>query len=132
MMRMRACGLATVGLGAALLVLAPGACAQTPPPVPAVVAPPPLTPEQEDEVRRLFEEGKQAAGGLQWNKARDRFGAAYAIKRSWQVAALLGTAEAKTQRYRDAAEHLTFALDNAPSDKLTAEKVSAFLNSDGN
>jgi hypothetical protein len=122
MMRVRACGLATLGLGAALLVLAPGACAQTPAPVPAVVAPPPLTPEQEAEVKRLFDEGKQAAGVQQWQKARDRFGAAYAIKQHWLIAALLGTAEVKTQRFRDAAEHLTFCLDNAPSDKLTGEE----------
>ena len=41
---------------------------------------------------------------------RDRYLAAWALKKHWQIATNLGDAELRTGRPRDAAEHLAFAL----------------------
>ena len=107
-----------MGLGITLLALVPGtpACAQPPPPPPApVVVSPPLSPEQDAEATRLYDEGRKLARMEQWIKARDAFLRAWRLKPHWQIAAALGRAELKAGLHRDAAEHLTASLRDAPA-----------------
>jgi hypothetical protein len=109
---MRAGGVLALGLSAALLVFAPGACAQTPPPAPPVPAAP--TPEALADAKRFYDEGVKAADASQWETAREQFLSSWRIRQHWKIAANLGRAEMKLNRYRDAAEHLTFFLREAP------------------
>src|SRR4051812_11230392 len=106
----RVCYLAALGLGATLLVLAPGACAQPPPAAPGPVV---LSPEALAESSRLYDEGVKAADLGHWEKARGHFLEAWRIRRHWKVAVNLGRAETKVGKNRDAAEHLTFFLKEA-------------------
>ena len=117
MTRARLCGVASVSLGITLLALVPStpACAQPPPPPPAAVVPPPLSPEQDAEATRLYDEGRKLAKTDQWIKARDAFLRAWHLKPHWQIAAALGRAELKAGLHRDAAEHLTASLRDAPA-----------------
>lgn len=114
MMNARVCYLAGLGLGAALLVLAPGACAQPAPPMPPAAAPV-LSPEAQREWERLREEGKKASHANQWSTARDLYLQAWRTKQDWRVAANLGRAEFEAGKFADAAEHLTYFAREAPA-----------------
>jgi PEGA domain len=129
--RVRLCGVASVGLGITLLAIIPStpACAQPPPPPPAAVVPPPLSPEQEAEATRLYEEGRKAATAAQWAKARDAFQRALRIKPHWQTAAALGFVDLRAGQHRDAAEHLTAGLreGSASLEEVERKELQAAL-----
>lgn len=78
-----------------------------------------LTPAQQIEWDKRRAEGKTAAQAFQWAKARDAYQKAWAIKQDWKVAANLGRSELNLSKHRDAAEHLTYALREAPQSVAT-------------
>jgi len=63
-----------------------------------------------DRARELYRDGDKAFRAGRFEEARTAFLAAWSLKKHWQVAATLGDTELRTKRYRDAAEHITFAL----------------------
>jgi hypothetical protein len=69
----------------------------------------------------LYDEGSAAYKQSKWADARASFLAAWGIKMHWQIAASLGDCEVQLGLYRDAAEHLAYALRNAPAEQQTAE-----------
>src|SRR5262245_42812519 len=110
MMRLRLSRAAGWGLSAALLLLVPT--------TPVWAGPPPgpgPAPAQQKEADRLYEQGRKAAKAEQWSKASDLYLQAFRIDHHWKIAASLGHAEVQAGKYRDAAEHLTFALGAAPA-----------------
>lgn len=73
------------------------------------------TPEE------LFRQGRDAVQKKDWPRARDFLLKSWALKKSFDTAALLGQSELKLEKYRDAAEHLDFALRNFPNLEPTAD-----------
>jgi hypothetical protein len=67
---------------------------------------------QEDAVRS-FEEGVAAAKAEDWPGAERAFLRAWRSRRHWQIAANLGRAELMNGRHCDAAEHLSYVLNEA-------------------
>ncbi|NUQ79499.1 MAG: hypothetical protein HUU21_38815 [Polyangiaceae bacterium] len=66
------------------------------------------------EVNRLYTAGVEAAKEERWEDARSLFFQAWSIRKHYQIAANLGRAELMLKRHRDAAEHLTYFVNNAP------------------
>ena len=106
----------TLGLCATLLALGPSAQAQVPRTTSASPAPAP--PPEAD---RLYDEGRAEAKAGHLDKARDLYLRSWRIRKHWQVAASLGRIEHDTGKFRDAAEHLSYFLKEAP--KGTDEAV---------
>lgn len=94
----------------AILVLSVAAFPSTP----ALAQPSSLTPAQQTELAKHRDEGKAASKANLWDKARDAYKAAWQLKRDWKTAANLGRAEFQLGKHRDAAEHLTYAIREAP------------------
>lgn len=63
-----------------------------------------------ERARELYRAGDKAFKEGRYEDARTAFLAAWTFKKNWQLAAALGDSELRTKRYRDAAEHLTYAL----------------------
>jgi hypothetical protein len=61
-------------------------------------------------VKRLHEDGLQAAKQRRWEQAYSLLTRAWEQERLWQVAEGLGRTEVELGKYRDAAEHLTIFL----------------------
>jgi hypothetical protein len=114
----------------------PKAAAATPPPDAKAPAPAPdpkagtaatASPDPEKESARLIEDGRKAYKAGQFDKARELFAAAYKLKAESNTQLLLAMAEAKSNRPRDAAEHLEAYLREAKTasadDKQTAQKL---------
>ena len=66
------------------------------------------------KLRELYEEGLKLSSQQHWDKAYASFLAAWKIKRQYQLAGNLGTAEYMLGRFRDAAEHIDYFLREAP------------------
>ncbi|APR87202.1 Primosomal protein N' (replication factor Y) - superfamily II helicase [Minicystis rosea] len=64
--------------------------------------------------RELHIKGKQAYQAGDMRGAYEAYAAAWALQKTFDVAANLAAVELATARFRDAAEHLTFALANLP------------------
>jgi hypothetical protein len=84
---------------------------------PALAQPP--APEASDtdvsaQAMQLYSEGLKAAKLFQWDKARTFYLGAWRVQQHWQIAANLGRAELKVGKNRDAAEHLSYFLREAP------------------
>lgn len=77
------------------------------------------------QAKQLFGEGFAATNLAQWDKARTFLLSAWRIQHHWKIAANLGRAEFKSDRMRDAAEHLRFFLDTAPDDVDATERKRA-------
>src|SRR6185369_11615173 len=52
---------------------------------------------------------------LRWKEAEPLFQQAWALKHSYDIGGNLGIAELKLGKYRDAAEHLSYALKTFPA-----------------
>lgn len=63
-----------------------------------------------DKARTLYEEGRALAGKQKWAEAYASYFAAWSLLRHYQIASNLGNTEMKLGKYRDAAEHLWFAI----------------------
>jgi hypothetical protein len=76
-------------------------------------------------VRELFRKGVAAFKAKNHDEARTRLLEAWTIRQTPDVAAMLGQVELRLERYRDAAEHLDYALRNVPAAESDAfiEKV---------
>lgn len=81
-------------------------------------SPPGETSAMTDKARDLYVEGQKSAARDRWGEAHAAWLAAWGLKRHYQIAGSLGTAEAKLGRYRDAAEHLSFFMREAPATKV--------------
>jgi len=104
-------------MGTGLLVFALGSLTGTP-----ATAEPEKKPSEADlaEAARLYESGVDAAKRQEWEKARAAHAAAWRLVHHTQIAMNLARAELKTGKYRDAAEHLSYFLEEA---KCDAEKI---------
>jgi hypothetical protein len=89
---------------------APGAAPPAKPGAPGAASP------ADDDVTRLVNDGLKASKAGKWDEARALLGRAFRLKKSWRVAGDLGAAEVGGGQFRDAAEHVYFALGNAPAD----------------
>ncbi len=76
------------------------------------------------EAQQLFHDGLDAANAKKWLRARILLLAAWQTQRHWRIALNLGRVEQKLGRSRDAAEHLTIGLRDAPADKLDGAERS--------
>ncbi|WP_437679324.1 PEGA domain-containing protein [Sorangium sp. So ce131] len=102
--------------GVAFALLASPALAQQP--APRAPAPDSESDALTDKARQLFEEGVKAANASRWSDAHASFLAAWRLKEHYQIASNLGVAELKLGKYREAAEHLTWYLREAPETKV--------------
>jgi len=66
------------------------------------------------QVNQLFAQAQTAFAKGDKVAACDAYKAAWALQKSYDIAGNLGGVELKLGRYRDAAEHLAFALDDFP------------------
>jgi len=92
-------------------------------------APQAASSENNDRARSLFRQGAAAMKDGKYADARKALQEAWNIRRTYDVAAILGQAELELKLYRDAAEHLDFALKNiAPRESAeTLEKIKTGL-----
>jgi hypothetical protein len=97
-------------LGTALLLLVPDASAQS-----AGHPKGPVSAASASDADGLYEEGRAAAKAGQMQAARGLYLRSWRLRRHWQVAGSLGRIELTTGKYRDAAEHLTYFLSEAPA-----------------
>jgi len=74
-----------------------------------------------DKARDLFNEGREQFSEAQLDRAHASFLAAWALKRHWQIAGMLGECELRLGNHRDAAEHISFALRFGANQATTAE-----------
>jgi len=65
--------------------------------------------------RELYEQGRAAVLHKDWKRARELLARVWAKRESYDTAALLGQCELKLGDWRDAAEHLDYALRNFPN-----------------
>jgi hypothetical protein len=108
--------LVTLGL---LMALSAPASGQAPP-VPAGAG-----AGADADVARLYREGVKAADQKQWEQARHAFQEAWKRKPHYQIAANLGRAELRAGKPRDAVEHLTYFLREAPEDVRPEDRAEA-------
>ena len=97
------------------LAFAPGANARTPWLLPTDEDPLPADTQQ--QVRKLVNESAAASAKNDWEGAHSALLRAWEIKPLAAIAANLGYVEIKLGRYREAAEHLLFFLNKAPTDR---------------
>lgn len=83
------------------------------------------SPRAREEASRFYNEGLKAAEAGRWDEARESFLRAWGARKHWQIAANLGRAEIMLKKHRDAAEHLTYFLRNAPRETSKEELSKA-------
>ena len=79
----------------------------------------------EDQAGALYLEGVALYKDEKWQEARVAFLAAWRLKKQWQIAGNLTDCELRLGRYREAAEHATYYVRNAPPERR--ERAEAFL-----
>jgi hypothetical protein len=76
------------------------------------------------KVKELHKKGQKAFDGGDYRAAYEAYRAAWELQKSYDIATNLAQSEMETARFRDAADHLTYALANLPvagkADKLRA------------
>ncbi|HTN82164.1 MAG TPA: PEGA domain-containing protein [Sorangium sp.] len=107
-------------LGLAIALTAPASSAQTAAGSPGAAEVDALT----DKARQLYDEGLAALNRSRWAEAHASFLAAWRIKQHYQIASNLGVAELRLGKHRDAAEHLSWYLREAPAER-TAQRQRA-------
>jgi PEGA domain len=90
---------------------APGSVARAQPPPPTAGA---RSMEAVKQADVLFQKGNRLYADKKWGEAEAAFAAAWALNPSFDVASNLGAAQFQLGKYRDAAEHLAFALRQWP------------------
>lgn len=90
---------------------------------PATLAQP--MPEMTDAARALYEEGYQASLKEDWALCKTKLVGAWAGTKHGQIAGVLGRCEAKLNQYRDAAEHLDYAIkfDTDPERRAVYQQI---------
>jgi hypothetical protein len=76
------------------------------------------------EARILFEKGVAAAQKGKWQDSYAALFSAWNLRRHYQIAGNLGLAELKLGKFRDAAEHLSFAIVEGGKDQETLEMLA--------
>jgi len=76
-----------------------------------------------DPVDVFFREGVAAAEAGQLELAYEKLKAAWTLRQTFDIAASLATVENALGKYRDAAEHFHFALENFPPIGLEAQRT---------
>lgn len=100
-------------------IVSSSAQAQTAPTAPA-------TTQETTRSDTLFEEGRAALKQQKWDVAEAKFKAAFALNPSYDVATNLGQTQYRLGKYREAAEHLAFALRSWPlSAKLDQRETAS-------
>lgn len=93
---------------------------------PKAATPAPAT-DAEKELARLLDDAKKNFKAGQYDKAREQAAAAYKLKADYATLLLLAQAEAKSNKPRDAAEHVeVFLRENkaaSADDRQTAQKL---------
>ncbi|MGK3996873.1 PEGA domain-containing protein [Sorangium sp. So ce1024] len=107
-------------LGLAIALIAPASSAQTDAGARGATETEALT----DKARQLYDEGLAALNRSRWAEAHASFLAAWRIKQHYQIASNLGVAELRLGKHRDAAEHLSWYLREAPAER-TAQRQRA-------
>ncbi len=107
----------------AILALVFLASAVTLTPASATAQPPADTSALTDEARELYRKGMDRYQARQYAQAQASFLAAFALMKHWSIAAALGDCEIKLGRFRDAAEHLSFALRQMPTDPSAQQRA---------
>lgn len=107
-------------LGLAIALLAPASSAQSGAEARGATETEALT----DKARQLYDEGFAALNRSRWAEAHAAFLAAWRIKQHYQIASNLGVAELRLGKHRDAAEHLSWYLREAPAER-TAQRQRA-------
>ncbi|AUX24962.1 uncharacterized protein SOCEGT47_055030 [Sorangium cellulosum] len=110
-------------LGLSIALLAPASRAQTSAETPGAAEAEALT----DKARQLYDEGLAALDQSRWVEAHASFLAAWRIERHYQIASNLGVAELRLGKYRDAAEHLSWYLREAPATRVTQRQRAEVL-----
>ncbi|MGK4002873.1 PEGA domain-containing protein [Sorangium sp. So ce1036] len=110
-------------LGVSIALLAPASRAQTSAETPGAAEAEALT----DKARQLYDEGLAALNQSRWVEAHASFLAAWRIERHYQIASNLGVAELRLGKYRDAAEHLSWYLREAPATRVTQRQRAEVL-----
>lgn len=97
----------------------------------AVAQTPNSATDNNTRARNLFRQGAAAMKDGKYAEARNALLEAWSLSHTYDVAAILGQAEIELKLYRDAAEHLDFALRNlAPRESAeTLDKIKAGLQS---
>jgi hypothetical protein len=83
----------------------------------AALSLPPSTALAQDNVQKvkeLHKKGQKAFDAANYPAAYDAYLAAWNLQKSYDIATNLAQSEVETKRFRDAAEHLTYALANLP------------------
>jgi hypothetical protein len=75
--------------------------------------------DRTEEARALYNAGRRAYSQGEYTTAYAEFRAAWDLKKQWQIAGNLGDAEMRLEMYREAAEHLSFAVRIGPFDPAT-------------
>jgi hypothetical protein len=75
-----------------------------------------------EKTRQLYDEGRKAFAASHWAEAHASFLAAWKLTPHYQIAANLGTTEVLLGKHRDAAEHLSWYLREAPAVKAEARR----------
>ena len=105
----------SLGLVLATLGLPTGGAAQ---PIPTSKAAP------VDDAARLYQEGNDLYKKKDYPGAEAKYVAAWALAKTFDVAANLGLVELELKKYREAAEYLAFSLRNAPPSAKPAQRDS--------
>jgi hypothetical protein len=113
--------LVVITLAATTLVVTPSALAQTPA-EPASARSASGSVDGNEEARRLYRSGVAAFDADNPQEARSLLLQAWSIRRTYDVASVLGQVELSLNLPRDAAEHLDFAIRNFPP-QLSAEAL---------
>ena len=82
----------------------------------------PAAPAAGDDIGKLINDGLKASKAEKWDEASALLGRAYRQQPTWKLAGDLGRAEVGAQKFRDAAEHLSKALHDAPADLPDADR----------
>lgn len=67
-----------------------------------------------DDIDKLYEQGEAAFDAGKFEEARSKFALVWALRKSYDVAAVLAQAELKAGRNAEAAEHLAYAVAHFP------------------
>ncbi|WP_437953844.1 PEGA domain-containing protein [Sorangium sp. So ce296] len=110
-------------LGLAIALVAPASSAQADAGARGATETEALT----DKARQLYDEGLAALNRSRWAEAHASFLAAWRIKQHYQIASNLGVAELRLGKHRDAAEHLSWYLREAPAERTVQRQRAEVL-----
>lgn len=87
-------------------------------------ADPPNQDSIQEKVADLFQKGKALQSEARWKEAEAAYQDAWNLRKSFDIAGNLGDCELHVDQAREAAEHLTYALDNFPAGGTDAQKTA--------